>query len=287
MFINTLSSGNPNLTPEIAKTTAFGVVYRPSWLPGFSASADRYKIDIRDAIIALNAQSIINNCYGVGVPAIPAACTAISLNPSPAQPGLAGQLAQAVIRTGGANIAAQSTAGWDFEFGYRRDLSEFRDSWVGAIDLRAVGTMQTKFTYTANGVTQNFNNMVWPGILPVAGGPKWRWLFTGTYTLGPSATTLTVRTVGRAVINNEPRNSSLAVLQNSVTPRQYLDFNTSWNLDVMGAESQIFFKVENVFDTDPPRVASTAGTAYASNGTEGGYYDLIGRYFRLGFRFKY
>jgi outer membrane receptor protein involved in Fe transport len=287
VFINTLSSGNPNLTPEIANTTAFGFVYRPSFLPGFSASVDRYKITIEDAIIAIAAQAIINNCYGVGVPVQPAACTAITLNPNPTQPGLAGQLAQAVIRTGGANIAAQSTAGWDFEIGYRRDLSEFVESLPGAIDLRAVGTYQTKFTYTANGVTQNFNNMVWAGILPVAGGPKWRWLFTGTYSLGPSSTTLTVRTVGKAVINNEARNSSLAVLQNDVTARQYLDFNTSWNLNVLGADSQIFFKVENVFDTDPPRVASTAGTAYASNGTEGGYYDLIGRYFRLGFRFKY
>ena len=76
-------------------------------------------------------------------------------------------------------------------------------------------------------------------------------------------------------------------LLEELAAKQYLDFNTSWNLDVLGSQSQIFFKVENVFDTDPPRIASTAGTAYASSGTEGGYYDLIGRYFRLGFRFKY
>jgi outer membrane receptor protein involved in Fe transport len=287
VFINTLNAGNPNLTPEIADTTAFGLVYRPSFLPGFSMSIDRYKISIADAIIALSPQQIINNCYGVGVPANPNACTAITLNPTPSAPGLAGQLTQAVIRTGGANIAVQDVAGWDFEFGYRRDLSEFNENLPGSIDLRAVGSYLTKFTQTASGATQNYRNMVFNGVFPIAGGPTWRWLITGTYNLGPSSTTLTVRTVGKAVINNEAPGSALSVLQNTVTARQYLDINQAWNLKVLGSDSQLFFKVENVFDTDPPRVASQQGTAYASSGTTGDYYDLIGRYFRVGFRFKY
>ena len=37
------------LTPEIADTVSFGLVYSPSWLPQFSASIDYYSIDITDA----------------------------------------------------------------------------------------------------------------------------------------------------------------------------------------------------------------------------------------------
>jgi outer membrane receptor protein involved in Fe transport len=287
VFVNNVTGGVPNLTPEIADTTSFGVVYRPSFLPGFSFSADRYKIGINDAIQLLTSQQVVNNCYGVGVPATPAACANISLNPNPVFPGLTGQLTGAVIRVGGANIAQQDVAGWDFEFGYRRDLSEFNESLPGSIEMRAVGSYLTKFTQTFNGATTNYKGMVFPGVLPIAGGPKWRWFITSSYSLGPSTTTLTVRTVSKAVVNNEAPGSALSVRENSIRAVQYLDINQAWNLNVLGSDSQVFFKVENVFDMDPPKIPSTAGTAYASSGTASDYYDLIGRYFRVGFRFKY
>ena len=48
--------GNPNLRPEIARTTTFGIVYSPSFLRGFDASVDAYDIKIRDAIASLSYQ---------------------------------------------------------------------------------------------------------------------------------------------------------------------------------------------------------------------------------------
>jgi len=287
VFVNTLSGGNPALTPEIADTTAYGFVYRPSWLRGFSASVDYYKISIRDAITTQNSQQIINLCYGVNAPVTPSACPAITLNPNPASPGLAGQLAQAIIRTGGANIAKQEVAGFDIEASYRTDLSSLYEPLVGSIELRAVGNRLTKWSQTIGVTTTSYKNMVFAGVSGAAGGPNWRWLFTGTYNLGPSSTTFTVRTVSAAVINNEPRSSSLAVLQNRIRPIQYLDINQSWALEMFGSKGQVFAKIENVFDADPPKVASTAGTAYAASGTDHAYYDLVGRAWRVGFRFKY
>ncbi|WP_141653072.1 TonB-dependent receptor domain-containing protein [Phenylobacterium immobile] len=281
------ASGNPTLTPEIADTTAFGVVYRPSWLSGFSVSADRYTIKINDAIITQTPQQVVNFCYGVGGAPDPAACRLIILNPNPTSPGLAGQLTDAIINNGGANIAEQQVAGWDFEIGYRKTLADFNESLPGSIDLRAVGSYLTKFTLTSLGTTQNLRGMVFPGVMPVAGGPKWRWLVTGSYALGPSTTTLTVRYIGKAVVNNEPLGAQFSVLQNDIRSQAYLDINQSWNLKVRGVESTIFAKIENVFDADPPKVASTQGTAYAASGSTGEYYDLIGRYWRVGIRFKY
>lgn len=285
VLINASASGNKNLTPEIASTTSFGLVYRPSFVPGFSASVDRYKISIKNAIITTAAQQAINLCYGVGYVVTPSACAAILLAPGP---DLATQLSRpATVLLGPLNVASQDVAGYDFEFGYRRDLSYFSENLPGSLDLRAVGSFTTKFTQTAGGVTQNFRDMVFSGAFPIAGGPNWRWLVTGSYSLGPSTTTLTMRYIGKAVINNEPMGSSLSVLQNKIRPVEYLDLNQSWNLNIRGADSQIYAKIENVFDTDPPRVASTQGTAYAASGTDGSYYDLIGRTWRVGIRFKY
>ena len=287
VFINTINGGNPNLVPEIADTTAAGVVYRPSWFHGFSASVDYYKISIAKAIITLSPQQITNLCYGVGSPVTPSACASIILNPAPQSPGLTGQLTQAIILTGGANIAKQDVAGFDIELGYRTDLSSLYEPLPGSIELRAIGNHLTKWSQTVGVVTTSYRNMVFAGNGPAFGGPNWRWLITGTYNLGPSATTLTVRTVGATVINNEARNSPLAVLQNRVRPIQYLDINQSWNLDMFGARGQVFAKIENVFDADPPKVASTQGTAYAASGTDQSYFDLVGRFWRVGLRFKY
>jgi outer membrane receptor protein involved in Fe transport len=289
VFVFQITGGVPTLKPEIASTTAYGFVYRPGWLPGFSVSVDRWQIGIDDAIVTQTSQQVINACYGVGGAANPVSCGQIELNPNPPTADLAGQLTNARIHVGGANIARQDVAGYDIEASYRRNLNEIwgLGDLPGSIDLRALGTHLTKFTQTANGVTQNYRNMVFAGIFPVAGGPNWRWLITGTYTLGPSSTTLTVRTISQAVINNEPRNSAAAVLQNDIGARGYLDINEAWNFRLGQAETQLFAKIENVLDTQPPKVASNAPTSHASSGVNGEYYDLIGRYWRVGLRFKF
>ncbi|WP_091743234.1 TonB-dependent receptor domain-containing protein [Phenylobacterium immobile] len=287
VFVTTITGGVPTLTPEIASTTAFGLVYRPSFLPGFSVSVDRWKIGIDDAIVTQTTQQVVNACYGVGEVSNPLACNQINYNPNPPTPDLAGRLTNSSVLVGGANIARQDVAGWDIEASYRRDLADLFDGTVGTIDLRAVGTHLTKYTQTANGVTQDYRGMVFAGIFPIAGGPKWRWLITGTYSLGPSATTFTVRTISNAVVNNAPRDSATAVLQNDISARGYLDINQSWSLNFLGSQSQIFAKVENVLDTQPPKVPSNAPTSHASSGVNGEYYDLIGRYWRVGVRFRY
>src|SRR5690606_18998930 len=55
--------GNPELDPEEADTTGIGVVYRPSWLPGFGASVDYYEIEIDGAIVSLSNQAYVDRCH--------------------------------------------------------------------------------------------------------------------------------------------------------------------------------------------------------------------------------
>jgi outer membrane receptor protein involved in Fe transport len=57
------SGGNPDLTEETADTITAGFVLQPRFLRGLSLSADYWNIDIADAIVAVSAQDIVDNCY--------------------------------------------------------------------------------------------------------------------------------------------------------------------------------------------------------------------------------
>ena len=52
-----------DLQPEQGKSFDWGVVYDPSWLPGFSASLDYWRIYLNDNITTIGAQTVLNSCY--------------------------------------------------------------------------------------------------------------------------------------------------------------------------------------------------------------------------------
>ncbi len=49
-----VSSGNPNLQPEVGYTTTVGFSYQPGWLEGFAMSVDYYRIDMTGAVATLH-----------------------------------------------------------------------------------------------------------------------------------------------------------------------------------------------------------------------------------------
>ena len=67
---NTLSGGNPDLSPETADTITAGVVWTPQSIAGLSVTLDYYLIDISEAIGSLGAEDIIQQCANTGDPAV-------------------------------------------------------------------------------------------------------------------------------------------------------------------------------------------------------------------------
>ncbi|TCD06229.1 TonB-dependent receptor [Erythrobacteraceae bacterium CFH 75059] len=61
--ISGFNQGNPNLSPEKSDSITVGFVYQPSFLSGFSFSADYYDIKVSEVISGLDPQAIINRCY--------------------------------------------------------------------------------------------------------------------------------------------------------------------------------------------------------------------------------
>jgi outer membrane receptor protein involved in Fe transport len=52
-----------DLKPEQGKSFDWGLVYDPSWLPGFSVSVDYWRIYLNDTITTIGAQTVLNACY--------------------------------------------------------------------------------------------------------------------------------------------------------------------------------------------------------------------------------
>lgn len=266
----TLSGGNPNLKPEIADTWTAGGIYQPNWIPGLSLSVDWYKIDIRDAIVGVGGQLLIDLCYGFGRPQNPAACQSITLAPG------ATNLANATLFTSGINANIVAVEGIDYEASYRTDLSRIHESLPGALNLRLLVTQRLKDQTNLPGDSV-------PPELGTVGSLKWKGLLTTSYRVGRSTTTLTTRYLGAGKITNQPETSQVGIPNefNKVDEVFYFELAQNYRVNIGKTEATLFAVVENLFDRDPEPIPSS-GTSFGT----GAPYDLLGRTYRAGFRFK-
>ncbi|WP_076011528.1 TonB-dependent receptor plug domain-containing protein [Alteromonas abrolhosensis] len=111
-----LTGGNPQLSPETADTVTFGVVITPASIEGLSISVDYFDIEVEDAIASgIPAQTIFDNCLETGDPTF---CNLITRSS-------AGSLAAGTFGVGfqqtNLNIATLKTSGLDVQIGYNFD----------------------------------------------------------------------------------------------------------------------------------------------------------------------
>ena len=115
-----VSGGNPNLAEETATTFTVGAVLQPRWVPGLSLSADYYSIKIEDAIAAVSAQDIVNNCYDL--PTFPNDfCGLFTRNRNAGSPTFLGFN---FLRQSQINFAALDTRGIDAQINYAFSLGK-------------------------------------------------------------------------------------------------------------------------------------------------------------------
>ncbi|WP_299196589.1 TonB-dependent receptor [uncultured Erythrobacter sp.] len=102
-------SGNPDLQEETATTWTVGAQITPRFLPGFVFSIDYYNIEIEDAINAVSAQDIVDNCVDSAT-IDNAFCTLVDRG---ANGGFT------FLRQSSLNFARQETAGVEASMQYR------------------------------------------------------------------------------------------------------------------------------------------------------------------------
>lgn len=260
--------GNPALVPESANTSTIGVVVTPDslfggLLSGLEFSIDYYQINISKAISTLTAQQELNFCANGSVQQ----CAFITRNPN-------GTLSRVALPY--FNAAARQTKGVDFEANYTTPLGDLF-GYDGNLTLRADVNYTGQFTTQIAGAAP----VQLAGDIGVNSTPKWTGVFSAGLNVGDLTWFLQERWIGGGKFDNT-NNNGLGVYPNNVGSVYYTD--TTITYDVMNTGAQAFFTINNLFDRDPPPTPSflIAGSNY-SNRT---LYDLIGRQFTLGLRYK-
>jgi outer membrane receptor protein involved in Fe transport len=270
--------GNPLLNPEKADQWGVGMVLQPSFLRGFAASVDYYDIKINGAIGSVAAQTIVDRC-NEGVQAF---CSAVVRGPNAFGNNL--QVFESPF-----NFAEQHAKGIDFETSYRTDLGN------GKLTLRGMATRYIK-NYFDNGIDKPAER-VGQNASDAGTTPKWLYRVQATYANGGTTFNLTGRGVSAGVYDNRfiectsncPTSTSdnRTINDNSIKGAFYLDTSVSHDINVGDKTLQLFLSVNNLLNKDPAVVApGPAGSAYATPATNQSLYDLLGRTYRFGVRFK-
>ncbi|QJU59946.1 TonB-dependent receptor [Sphingomonas sp. AP4-R1] len=270
------TAGNANLKPERADQWGVGVVIQPHWIPGLAFSVDYYDIKINGAISSVAAQTVVDRCNE----GIAAFCAAVVRGPNAFGTNL--QVFESPF-----NFATQKARGLDFETSYRTRAGS------GSVTLRGMATRYLE-NYSNNGIDAPVDTV---GSNASGGTPKWLYRVTATYNRGGFTYNLIGRGVSAGVYDTSFVECSSTCPASTVTNRTindnhiagafYIDTTISQNIRMGSQSIELFLNINNLFDKDPPVVASgPAGSAYATPATNQSLYDLLGRTFRVGARFR-
>ncbi|WP_245656360.1 TonB-dependent receptor plug domain-containing protein [Novosphingobium naphthalenivorans] len=267
-FLET-TTGNPNLKPEKADSTVIGGVFTPTFLPGLSFSADWFQIKLKDAISQYYSQDIYNRC----IEGHTAFCSAFTADPSGQRDYL--------FSASPFNFSRITTRGIDFDLAYRRPVGD------GSVTLRALATHYID-RIVDDGISTPIDTA---GTNGGSGPPNWIFRFSATYDTPSFSLTGTARGISSGrysssyyeCTSNCPASTTevSTIDNNHVSGTFYVDANATFKIgDTMFGDSQFFINVTNLFNASPlllPESGMAANTTYS---------DLLGRSFRVGFRFE-
>ncbi len=277
------TTGNPTLSPEKANTLGLGVVIQPSFFPRFSISWDYYRINIKDAISTLSAQQLIDLCYT----GVQSACDKFTRIIDAGSPLI-------VFTQSPINFATQKAAGYDIEMSYRQPLDEWSPNFAGDLTIRGLATHYIKDVLNSGVIGSIPNDQV--GQIS-SSKPSWRWDLALSYTLNPVNVTFNMRGFNGGVFNNNyiqcssgcpvSTTNNTTIDDNHLDGARYFDVAATYKLQFDAAETDLFFSVRNLTNRDPGIVPSGPGASvFSTNESNSGLYDLQGRTFRAGIRFK-
>jgi len=282
--IQTVSGGNPNLVPEVARTYTGGVVLTPSFVPGLTMSADYYSIKLSNAIANISGANlaVANLCIASG--GTSPFCSLYERpfpysNTTPAN-------YPTLLRSQSLNAAFNILEGQDYEVSYGFDMADLLSDVRGAVTLRAMLNLQpvnSASSFPGAPVTHTTNpkgrSSIFAGYTldSWSVNAQWQWFsgFNKNGIVPPCTLSTTGPTAGFC-------QGMTFYAENRVRSFNTVAFTLTKRFTIDGAEMQAYFNVQNAFNAIPPDVAG-------SNGNPGGIstpagQDLMGRYFTIGLR---
>jgi iron complex outermembrane receptor protein len=273
-----VTRGNPNLTPEKARTITIGMVLTPSFIPRLNLSVDYYETEITDAItqISYQANAIQNICLA-SAPNYDSPFCSLAVRPitDPSDPNYTNPNFNfpTEILNSPLNAAKQNTHGYDLQIDYSWDMAG------GQFTVRHLASYQPENT------TVNI-----PGAFPTwAVQPE---LLQSTF-LSYDKNGWTVALQNRWLSSVELATSDNALngnSQNYVDPElpsyNVLDTTISKRFNSMGSDIEVSLTVSNLLDERAPLFPSNSGIPGLFYPTLG-FYDDMGRFYTAGFRAKF
>lgn len=250
--------GNPNVGNEEAETWTFGVVW--SW-ENVTAAIDWYDVDIKDAIVSPDAETIYEQCFnadGVSNPGYSAAnqfCQAILRDET-----TGGRLA---VNTMPVNVGGIRTAGVDVQVNWNRDLGP--GSLLTNVVLNYLNRYETTDTPTAP-----FRDAA--GTLAEGGQFDYRLFLTSNFVSGNWGIGGRLRYL--------PSAEAASAVSNPNTTVQGVDSYALFDLFgsfTINDSISLRAGIDNLFDTDPEIVGRNPGVTNAQGSTLPGFYDVLGR----------
>jgi len=266
--ISNYVGGNTALTPEKADTVTYGFVYTASAIP-LSISVDYYDIKIKNAIVQLTEQSIVDACYLTEKDASGAFCSLINRNP------ITGSLnggTETGVDASVINAGRVEAEGIDIAASYNFDLSNY-----GALTFKVdvVNTLASK-----NKDAPSLDEYDCVGLVgktcarPI---PKVHFVQSTTWANGPFMVKLNWQHLGKlkqdALVLGDATTDDYAVPV--IDAYNYFDLYASY--DVM-ENITLRAGITNLFNKKPPIVGNEyGGTTENSGNTFPATYDPLGR----------
>lgn len=285
-YINSVV-GNTDLKPEVAKTYGAGVVVTPSFLPGFAASVDYYKIKLTGAISTYSAQNLVDLCYGNQQDA--GSCAFINLATGGTATANNPNVDIQSITIKPLNFVGIKSDGVDIEASYRRQIGP------GVISIRALANRSIT-NESDNGISL-VNNTAGQNSGSL---PKWTYRFSAAYNLDNG---LSFQAIARGVSPGTYNNSYIVcdtdcpvstsdnrtINYNHINGAWYFDVNGEYKFTAMNTKAAVYFSIRNLFNKDPVLTANgpNGDNTEAYPQTNRSLYDVLGRVFRVGVRVDY
>ncbi|WCT73791.1 TonB-dependent receptor [Sphingomonas naphthae] len=260
-----ISRGNADLNAERSHTYTGGIVLEPAFAPGLSLSVDYYDIEVKDAITTLTSTAAGSLCNSGDS----YYCSAFTF-------GATG--APTALNLGVQNLASVRVKGFDAVLAYRLPLHRLASSLPGTIEVNITGTRTADVlvdTGTGSGAVDRAGEN---SSLNTYATPSTRFTASTTYSVGGFSGTVQTNFISAGTIDNLYNSSAATTASRNHVPA-FAYVNLFANQKV-GDRFELFASIRNVLNTDPPAVPNPQ----LYTGTNGTYYDTIGRYFTAGVR---